>query len=394
MALLTGTVTGRFEDIIPGAETVTGTVSFTAEADYLLSADSTVLPAPVAVQLVGSAFTVALTATDDLTLNPVNWTYRVTFALLVKGVPVRRDPFSIKVPAGTTVNLASVTPVASYSGAPTVVGPQGIQGVIGLTGAQGIQGVQGIQGIQGFKGDAGPFSAPTPLVLTTHLDTYTTPGTYSQQSATVANSASYGYPTELGGTLLVLQRSGTTVLSQTYEPFYWTGKVFYKRWRTDAGWQPWVAHTSSRVDQTAGRAIYQWDDLNGREQMIYGDTGWRHVSADLVNGATGTLLIRRTGNQVSIKGDGIKLPSTSVSDTIYVLPAGYGVDDTHILARDNAVSGDYASFVFGGGLAFRREIHGTANNTTFRYGFHATGSTTAAWPTVLPGNASGSIPNN
>lgn len=138
MALLTGTVTGRFEDTIPGVtEPITGTVYFTAEADYLLSDDSTVLPAPVAVVLVNSAFNVALVATDDPTLNPVNFSYSVTFALKASGYPIKREPFSIEVPAGVTTNLATVTPVASSAGNAVVRGLKGDTGETGPLGPQG-----------------------------------------------------------------------------------------------------------------------------------------------------------------------------------------------------------------------------------------------------------------
>lgn len=129
MALLTGTVTGRFEDSTVGAtEPYSGTITFTPEADYLLSDSSVVLPSPVKVIVMNSYFSVDLVATDDPTINPVDFTYRVDLNLKANGYPVKRQPFSISVPAGQVTDLATATPVASYAGTPTIVGPAGPAG--------------------------------------------------------------------------------------------------------------------------------------------------------------------------------------------------------------------------------------------------------------------------
>lgn len=179
--LTSGTVTGRFDDTFPGeVVTITGTVTFVAEADYLLSAETTpkatLLPTPKTVSLVNNAFTVDLIGTDNAALNPLDWTYRVHFQLAANNAPIKRDPISIAVPSGVTTDLADALPVAASEGnaivrglkgdtGPTgLTGPQGIQGIQGIqgltgntgaTGLTGPQGIQGIQGIQGVKGDTG-----------------------------------------------------------------------------------------------------------------------------------------------------------------------------------------------------------------------------------------------
>lgn len=241
---------------------------------------------------------------------------------------------------------------------------------------------------QGPKGDPGPFSTPTALGLTNHLDEYTTPGTYAQQSATVTDHILYGYPVALGGTLLVLQRSGTIVLSQTYEPFYHAGKIFYKRWRTDSGWQPWVAHGSQRVDQSAGRAIYQWDDLNEREQLIYGDTGYRDISASITDYASGEMLLRRIGSLCSVIFSGLEF--TNVSATLVhsydgLIPAGFQSARSIRLPLSPSpgqVTTYGSSGVFEILKGIEGPIYGEIMWTTFN-----------SWPTTLPGTASGAIPN-
>lgn len=142
----TGTVTGTITD--PAGNPASGSVTFTAEANYLLvGVDSAViLPNPVTVKLNAQGhFSTVLAATDDPDTNPTNFTYKVSFSLVSGTLP----SYSIHVPTGSTQDLATLTPVASYNGTPTVVGPVG---PVGPTGPQGIQGIQGIQGPVGPAG--------------------------------------------------------------------------------------------------------------------------------------------------------------------------------------------------------------------------------------------------
>lgn len=375
MALLTGTVTGRFEDTTPGVENITGSVYFTAEADYLLSADSVVLPKPVKVDLVGSAFTVSLVATDDPTLNPVDWTYKVTFSLMADGVNVKREPFSIKVPAGTTVNLATVSPVAASEGNAVVRGLQGIQGIQGLTGPQGIQGIQGIQGV---KGDPGGWVASTGLATGTILTDVITPGLYLNPQANAANGPSNSTN---GGHLEVIAVAG--YIYQRYTPIA-EARETYVRYRTSGNvWSAWSVFTSTRVDQTAGRVIYQWDDVNNREQMIYGDTGDRAINLSHGNGTFAALKIRRTGNVVHLVCINWVPPTNGASPLSAGLPIGYRNNNTHhFVAIDNGSTLRASNLsASGSGLSVG------GNTTASSISFYITYTTLDAWPTSLIGAA-------
>ncbi|AXC38648.1 hypothetical protein QCN37_gp22 [Arthrobacter phage Tatanka] len=55
---------------------------------------------------------------------------------------------------------------------------------------------------------------------------------------------------------------------------------------------------TQRIDQSAGRTIYTWDDLNQREQLIYGDTGWRNLSQAP---ETSNVFLRRNGSMVQLQ---------------------------------------------------------------------------------------------
>jgi hypothetical protein len=201
MALLTGTVLGRFEDTIPGsAEPITGYVHFTPEADRILTPDSVILPSPVSVALVDSGFSIVLAATNDVSLDPVNWTYRVDFDLSVGGYPVKQDSFSINVLAGETVNLRDVTPVPSYDGDPIIQGFQGIQGIQGIQGVQGLQGIQGLKGDQGVKGDAGDMVTVTgPTTMATGTIALTEAHLPSTRIYTLAGNIALTLPVPVGG---------------------------------------------------------------------------------------------------------------------------------------------------------------------------------------------------
>ncbi|QCO98975.1 hypothetical protein FCN77_16295 [Arthrobacter sp. 24S4-2] len=138
-ALTYGTVTGTFGDTSAAVDNpIIGTVTFTPDAAWLLSDGLVTLPTPVTASLVNGAFSVGLVATDDALLNPTDWTYTVTFNLKMGQSPWNKRPINIKVPAGLTTDLATVTPVAASEGNAILkgdtgdAGPQGIQGIPGV----------------------------------------------------------------------------------------------------------------------------------------------------------------------------------------------------------------------------------------------------------------------
>lgn len=63
------------------------------------------------------------------------------------------------------------------------------------------------------------------------------------------------------------------------------------------------AHTL-RVDNSVGTRVFVGD------VMIYGDTGWRDISADMSDRESGRLIIRRIGTQVFVVADALQLTST------------------------------------------------------------------------------------
>jgi len=143
-----GTVVGQFllayadsndVDLFPDGVPAKGSVFFDPSPVKLLDALSTpnpvtIMPATVEAQLDADGYIlgyagergVRLVATDDADLNPQDWTWKVTFRLTDQNdVPVQIADFSFELPAGTTVDLTTVSPVPDANGTYYLVGPTG-----------------------------------------------------------------------------------------------------------------------------------------------------------------------------------------------------------------------------------------------------------------------------
>lgn len=137
-----GTVVGKFIDSDGGAWV--GTVTFTPSYDRLKDVTAgppvSILPRPVQVSTTnGYIGPVHLVATDDTDLNPIGFTYEVSFK--ATGGSSAIGKFSISVPktsydptydavtnfvGSPAVDLTLASPVGSSSGATIIMGPAGV----------------------------------------------------------------------------------------------------------------------------------------------------------------------------------------------------------------------------------------------------------------------------
>ena len=174
---------------------------------------------------------------------------------------------------------------------------------------------------------------------------------------------------------------------------------------TDLAWRASVeaAVNASEVtiDKTAGIKVSVQDNAAGRKQLIYGDTGWRTITAasdpGLYNAffAAGVtevaalpLRIRRVGYKVFARV-GVDKTATGNVTRSGAFPAGFGVDSG--VATPSYASNSAAEIV---------RVFPTPTGIIYQRPSAATGCsgmvewfTTDPWPTALPGTASGSIPN-
>jgi len=246
---------------------------------------------------------------------------------------------------------------------------------------------------RGNKGDPGGIVFGTDIGPA-NLDTITASGVYRQTNGSYVTALN-NYPAVGGiGVLMVLSAFGdNTRLVQMFERMTsdvnQTGRITWRRTLYAGVWSPWRSYASSRVDQTAGRALYAWDDVNSREQLIYGDTGWRDVKALTINGWSSTsLLIRRVGSAVSLVGSVSATAATS--DHYMPLQAGFApaAGGYHGVASSTAVPPVFRPLGTDG-----TNHYVTSGGTSGTYNIQANYMTVSSWPTTLPGTASGSIPN-
>jgi hypothetical protein len=291
---------------------------------------------------------------------------------------------------GGTVNAQGELVLSRVANDPTVagyvVGPPITLTITETTTGPDTPGTPGPQGLTGPQGPAGGIVDPTVLNAGTNLNDMMTSGLFRVVS-TNATTALNHPKDNMGGHLLVI-RGASTVITQVFYPLSAsTFRGMYTRSMVTT-WSPWVFSATSRVDQTAGRAIYTWDDLNTREQLVYGDTGWRELPPE-TGTASGWLRVRRQGYRVTLWIHGWQPTAAGGSTRIWTAPVGFQSGSNSIVGlvgqRDNN------AVMMGVGNTGLVDI----NNTTSASAYYAMVSweTTQSWPTTLPGTASGSTPN-
>lgn len=264
-------------------------------------------------------------------------------------------------------------------------------------------GIVGPQGPTGPQGPAGGF-ANFASMGNVNLDTMVTNGIYKQTNGAYV-TAGNNYPCTGGiGTLTVENAfDDTSRLEQTFHritsDMNQTSRIFWKRTKYDtSGWSAWRSFPSKRIDQTAGRAIYMWDELNFRDQLIWGDTGLRDISADSgwISALTGTgvtlannlIKVRRVGSVVDLSWVVDKPASGNVTCST-AFPTGFRPAGIWNAIGINSSIGLIRAYSAGGANSMIYQSNAAGMNTTHNIVY----TTTDAWPTTLPGTASGSIPN-
>lgn len=228
------------------------------------------------------------------------------------------------------------------------------------------------------------------------IDTITTPGSY-YQTVTANVTAGNHYPVTGMAVTMIVTAAGTSCVQILWAiDAALTTKAMFQRRHNGTSWGAWGSYSATRWDQTAGRAAYSWDTINNREQLVYGDTGWRALTPQ--NGWTATaLFVRRIGTAVHVA---INAPVGTAATTNAIseaLPAGFwprdmptspwfplftsaqAPDATRVVAMD--ASTHEVRFL---GAAYTGVNGG---RTQFTY------PTNDTWPVTLPGAASGTIPN-
>lgn len=243
--------------------------------------------------------------------------------------------------------------------------------------------------VRGLPGSTVPWGTD---LGTADLNTITDNGVYRQGTNATA-TLERNYPlVSNGGILEVFRVLNADNLVQRFTVYNGTSynRGPFVRRRIGGTWGSWVFAGSSRTDKTAGIAIYGWDEVAQREQLVYGDTGWRQMSGFMENGWTASsLLLRRIGRQVIIRGYYLN-PAAATSDTFVLLPAGFRRGVVSIALPIQA-GPTVASFIALAATAATTPR--TAGIVGSSIGWEVQYEVDEAWPTTLPGTATGTIPN-
>ena len=141
---------------------------------------------------------------------------------------------------------------------------------------------------------------------------------------------------------------------------------------------PFPAHNPAlalRVDNSVGTRVFMGD------VMIYGDTGWRDISADISDRESGRLLIRRIGEQVFVAADALKLTSTG-SVTIPRLRVNFYPISRVRGTWNESLSGSTAQGSYNISNTGYFNIYGVGSGPIE---INETYLTDRVWPTALPG---------
>lgn len=141
---------GTDADVYPDASALAGTITFTPspESFTVVAANPdpvTVVPQTIVATLDSDGYItfngqkgVWLAATDDTSTNPSGFTYTVQYNLTYSGTVVKKNKFSISVPASDPTNpatftdLANAAPAVTSNGAVITTGPPGPAGPAGI----------------------------------------------------------------------------------------------------------------------------------------------------------------------------------------------------------------------------------------------------------------------
>jgi hypothetical protein len=279
------------------------------------------------------------------------------------------------------VNNLTMGTVTTSTSTPGIVGPQG------PTGPVGPQGVPG-----------GWVSIP---LGTADLDTITTEGVYRQTATADATTARHYPQANVFGILFVTQGNGTSWMQQEFHSAVGpnASTAVYRRNRSGGVWGPWKAFYSHRLDNTAGRAIYEYNDTTGGEQLIYGDTGQRSIISDQpwIDALLTTNVVFNAGNIARVRRIGYEVELTVALDknstgsysSSFSFPVGFRPSQPFNVMGSNSGLAIVRAYHGGGstGINWNSTAVATAASITMKY------TTVDAWPTTLPGTAVGSIPN-
>ncbi|QBZ73254.1 hypothetical protein SEA_MRGLOOPY_2 [Arthrobacter phage MrGloopy] len=242
---------------------------------------------------------------------------------------------------------------------------------------------------RGSKGDPGGIVNPTNIGAGYDWNNLIVSGTYYASGADLAGQPNSPPSMAIGVNIIVQARNAAIVTQYANTVSNAHSQILFQRSLVSGVWGPWKVFRNTSIDSTTGRVITMWDETNNRSQSIYGDTGDRDISVSHGNGTFAVLKVRRVGSWVELVCLGWVPPAAGTANALIAsLPVGYRNFNSRAFA---AV--DNGSTLRPGTLAANTSGLSIVGNTaTSSISFSLTYQTLDGWPTVLPGNAVGTIP--
>lgn len=347
----------------------------------------------------------ALVRVDPASLDPAAVPAPIWYAYVDELASTAAQAQAEAVAAATGFSIGTVTTTAPGTDAGATISgqapnrklnlelPRGQNGpplsasVVGTVTGPETPGATGAKGDKGDKGDAGPWTTGVALVAE-DLNTLLTPGQYRQFSAANATpERNYPFASSCGIEVFSGQSATELLMRVTaYSGNSAAGRMMALRRYGSSTWSPWVYYRSSRFDQTAGRAEYEWDEQNNRDQLTYGDTGTRDITASFSQITSGAVQISRSAYSVTLIFSDVVFGSLSGTVEIAQPPVGFTppINSNFALMTSTTM---IRAFVASALIRIYGVVSGSSYSGTITY------RTNTAWPITLPGNAVGSIPN-
>ncbi|ALY10727.1 hypothetical protein FDH63_gp02 [Arthrobacter phage Wayne] len=261
---------------------------------------------------------------------------------------------------------------------------------------------------KGAKGDPGGIVNPSALGAGYDWNNLIVSGLYYAAGADMASMPNSPPSMAVGVNIMVTARNAAVVTQIAWTTSNAHNQIQFMRSLVSGTWGPWKVIRNTNIDNTAGKAIYLWDETQNRSQLIYGDTGWRQMTLP-TEWTTGKFSLRRVGYMVTAQFS-LGTPPSAVGESHgYTLsgtggvPTGFRPFDTvfgagfgRLGASNKRQPVNFSLNSSGTAIIERNEAAGVDGQTlTTGAACYVTVTypTSDPWPTVLPGSALGSIPN-
>ncbi|AZF97638.1 hypothetical protein SEA_CALLIEOMALLEY_2 [Arthrobacter phage CallieOMalley] len=241
---------------------------------------------------------------------------------------------------------------------------------------------------KGAKGDPGGIVNPSALGAGYDWNNLIVSGLYYATGSDMAGMPNSPPSMAVGVNIMVTARNAAVVTQIAWTTSNSHNQIQFMRSLVSGTWGPWKVIRNTNIDNTAGKAVYTWDETSNRSQLIYGDTGWRDVTALFPTVTSGSVLVRRIGYAVYFKMNAI-FTTAGGNQVIGTLPDGFRPNfaDTEFLGHTGTGAPVRVNVTTNGNMT------GYTLTTAHLITYSGSIAVSQPWPATLPGTAVGTIPN-